>query len=301
MKGHRNRAQAIGEAKKIATPRGSGRVRDWLFPPFYDSRTSPLPRFTGTALALAFLTAWGGYSLSLAGQLAPVAESLATAAGFGVKAVRITGQKEVNEADVLTVLAIPQGSSLISYDAEDARDRLAHMSWVDSVSVMKLYPSTLQVTIKERAPFALWQRGQVVSVIDKTGAVITDAVEDRYVRLPRAVGHGAQRRLAEIIDDFDGFDALKSKVRAYILVADRRWNLRLDNGIDVLLPETGVKAALEELQRLDEQEGLFARDITQVDLRLADRVMVRLGDEAAKKREADLKDMHRNGRRRASL
>ncbi len=302
VRGLRNRDQAFDDANEFALSEGRGRARFRLFPRPRTRPASPFPRFTGTALALAFLAASGAYAISLAGETKPVVESLTTAMGFGINAVRITGQKEINEADVLTVLAIPKGASLIGYDAEDARRRLQHMSWIDSVAVMKLYPSTLQVTIKERQPFALWQRGQVVSVVDREGAVITDVVGDRFVRLPRAVGHGAQHRLAEIIDDFDGFEALKSKVRAYILIADRRWNLRLDNGIDVLLPETGVRAALAELQRLDSERGLFARDITRVDLRLPDKVVVRLSEDAQEKFDAEVKESDgRLRRRRASL
>ena len=43
--------------------------------------------------------------------------------------------------------------------------------------------------------------------------------------------------------------------------AERRWNLRLKNGIDVRLPETDVEGALETLARLDREKNLLIRDI----------------------------------------
>jgi len=77
-------------------------------------------------------------------------------------------------------------------------------------------------------------------------------------------------------------------VRASVRVADRRWNLRLLNGIDVRLPETDVAAAFDRLVALDHAKKLLARDITMVDLRLPDRVTVRLSDAAAQARDEAL-------------
>ena len=59
-------------------------------------------------------------------------------------------------------------------------------------------------------------------------------------------------------------------------MAERRWNLRLTNGLDVRLPEAGVEQALERLVALDREKKLLSRDITSVDLRLPDRVTVPL-------------------------
>jgi cell division protein FtsQ len=74
-----------------------------------------------------------------------------------------------------------------------------------------------------------------------------------------------------------------------VLVGERRWNLRLSNGIDVKLPETGVAEALDQLAALGRDKQLFARDITIVDLRFPDRVIVRLTEAVAEAREEALK------------
>jgi cell division protein FtsQ len=54
--------------------------------------------------------------------------------------------------------------------------------------------------------------------------------------------------------------------------------------MDVRLPETGTEAALATLVKLDSDEQLLSRDITSIDLRLPDRVTVRLSEDAAKAR-----------------
>jgi cell division protein FtsQ len=79
-------------------------------------------------------------------------------------------------------------------------------------------------------------------------------------------------------------------LRAAVLVADRRWNLKLTSGLDIRLPEAEVAQALDVLDALDRDKKLLSRDLTAIDLRLPDRVVVRLSDEAAQAREQALKE-----------
>jgi cell division protein FtsQ len=83
---------------------------------------------------------------------------------------------------------------------------------------------------------------------------------------------------------------MRDFVRASVLVGERRWNLRLKNGIDVRLPESDVAPALARLVALDNEKNLITRDIVAIDLRLPDRVTVRLSEAAAQARIDALKD-----------
>jgi len=87
-----------------------------------------------------------------------------------------------------------------------------------------------------------------------------------------------------------GEGTVRALVRATVLVGERRWNLRLKNGIDVRLPETDIAPALERLVALDKEKNLTTRDIVAIDLRLADRVTVRLSEAAAQARIDAAKD-----------
>ena len=74
-----------------------------------------------------------------------------------------------------------------------------------------------------------------------------------------------------------------------MLIAQRRWNLRLKSGVDVKLPDSDLEQALQTLVGLDRDKKILSRDIATVDLRLPDRVTVRLSDEAAAARQETLK------------
>ena len=101
------------------------------------------------------------------------------------------------------------------------------------------------------------------------------------------MNHGAQYRASEIISSLEKVPGLRSRVRAAFLVGERRWDLMLENGISIRLPEENMDVALADVVTMDEQNGLLSRDIVAVDVRLADRVVVRLSDEAMERRKED--------------
>ena len=182
-------------------------------------------------------------------------------------------------------------ASLLFLDADAARIRLLANPWIADAAVLKLYPDRLQITITERQAFALWQKDGRVSVIAADGTVLEPFVEDRYRGLPLVVGRGAERQAKDFLAIVDHYPDIRSMLRASVLVAERRWNLLLNNGIDVRLPEGNVEQALDRLITLDRREEAFvARHCRGRSAALPDRVSVRLSDAAAQAREDALKD-----------
>ncbi|MGH7247295.1 MAG: cell division protein FtsQ/DivIB, partial [Pseudomonadota bacterium] len=122
------------------------------------------------------------------------------------------------------------------------------------------------------------------------GTVLEPFVEPRYLGLPFVVGQGAARQAKGFLALLDRYPEIRSRMRAAVFVAQRRWNLLFDNGIEIELPETNVESAMARLLALDRDKKILSRDITIVDLRLPDRVTVRLSDSAAQARADALKD-----------
>ena len=255
----------------------------------------PLPRGVGITGSILLLAASLGYGVVKGQHIADVVDwfknprdTFAKTVGFRIAAVSLSGSKEVSREEILTTAGVTGRASLLFLDADAARLRLLANPWIGDAAVLKLYPDRLQITVTERQPFALWQKDGRVSVIADDGTVLEPFVEDRYLGLPLVVGRGAEKQAKTFLTILDGYPDIRSSLRASILVAERRWNLRLINGIDVRLPETGVEQALDRLVALDRGKQLLSRDITMVDLRLADRVTVRLSDAAAQARDEAL-------------
>ena len=242
------------------------------------------------ACALGYGAVEGHHLPALIDWAKDARDAAANSFGFRIAAVSLSGEKEVSREEILTTAGVTGRASLLFLDAVAARTRLLENPWIADAAVLKLYPDRLQITITERHAFALWQKNGRVSVIAADGTVLEPFVERRYLSLPLVVGKGAERQAKEFLAIVDRYPDIRSAVRASVLVAQRRWNLRLDSGVDVELPETNVEAALDRLVALDRDEKLLSRDITIVDLRLPDRVTVRLSEAAAQARAEALKD-----------
>ena len=257
-------------------------------------RFDRLPRRAGVYASLAFLGMWVSYGVVLGGHGSAVGSAatagvgyVAAQAGFGIEQVRISGHKETGESEILAALDFGPASSLVTLDPYNAQRRLERIDWVKSATVKKLFPGTIEIEIREREPLALWQIGGIVSLIDHSGSTIGLLRHRRHARLPMVVGYGANRAAGELLDLIAEHPRIAGRVRAAVRVAERRWNLRLDNGIEVRLPEADPGAALAELVQIDTESGLLARDILMVDMRFADRLVVRLSESAMERRNSE--------------
>ena len=164
-------------------------------------------------------------------------------------------------------------------------------------TLKKLFPGTLEVAIAERMPFAIWQHGEELSLIDAKGKVITDAVDERYAKLPFVVGPGAADHAHEFVSLIDSQPDIAGRVRAGVLISGERWNVVLDNGMELMLPADKPAAALATVARLDAEKKLLSREITTVDMRLPDKMIVRLDEKGLAARKDLLKEREKLARR----
>jgi cell division protein FtsQ len=232
----------------------------------------------------------GGHVEEFTTALSDTRNALANSAGFRITSVAINGRKQLSQDEVLATGGVNGRSSLLFLDAATVRDRLKANPWIADATVLKFYPGQLQIDIVERSAFALWQQDGRISVISDDGAVLEPYLSRRFVSLPLVVGKGAETRARDFLALLARYPQVKSATKAAVLVGERRWNLRLKDGLDIRLPENDVGNALAELSRLDKEDKLFSRDIVTVDMRLPDRLTVQLSDDAAKAREELFKD-----------
>ena len=205
-------------------------------------------------------------------------------AGLSVAEVTITGRRAVGREDILGILAVHRGDPILLFDVEAARVRLESVGWIESATVSRQLPATIRVVLVERRPFALWQNEGVVTLIDRAGATIADEALGEFSHLPLLVGADAAGHAGALMDALAGAPALLARVAVAIRIGGWRWDVRLDNGVAVRLPAEGAAAAWARLAKLARRDDLLERDIISIDLRLADRLIVRLAPGAASRR-----------------
>jgi len=256
------------------------------------------PRFAATMATAALFAATGLYGTYVAGNMPALAQAVTARTGFAVDKVRVFGHRETSEIDVLDKLELDGWTSLIGFNADSARERITTLPWVESASVRKVYPDVLEIRLQERVPFAIWQHEAELSIIGAKGNIIAPFTGASHSDLPLVVGPGAGEQAAGFIASVAAFPEIASRVKGYIQVADRRWDLRLDNGMTIRLPEAGVSQALADVVTMDREQRLLSRDVMSIDMRLADRVVVQLSPEAATIRK-DALDAQGKARKKA--
>lgn len=241
----------------------------------------PALGYGGAATAVAVIAgamvwAWtSGRAADQWGALAAAAVEVSASAGLVVAEVFVAGRGRTARGDLIAALDVTLGAPLLAFDGEAARRRVEALGWVREATVERRFPDTVFLRIVERQPLALWQRDGRLVVVDREGVVIDGAAPEHFARLPVIVGDDAPRHAARLLAVLASEPSLLVRVEAAVRVGGRRWNLRFDNGIDVELPEQGLAEAWRRLAAFERRHRLLARDITVIDLRLPDRVVVR--------------------------
>jgi len=251
-----------------------------------------LPNRTGIAATVLLLLGSAGLGVIKGGHVEEFSSALSDArnavanyAGFRIKTVVINGRKQLTQDEVLASGGVNGRSSLLFLDAAIVRDKLKGNPWIGDATVLKLYPGQLRIDIVERSAFALWQQDGRVAVIADDGAVLEPYLSRRFISLPLVVGKGAESHARDFLALLAQYPLVRATTKAAIFVGERRWNLRLNDGLDIRLPEHDVGNALAALTKFDKEDRLFSRDIVAVDMRLPDRLTVQLSEDAAKNRE----------------
>jgi cell division protein FtsQ len=246
-----------------------------------------MPRGIGSILAVAFLAVSAGTGFVLGGHFEAAQieygqprHIAARIGGLGIERITVAGIAELSEAEVLQTAGIDPRISLAFFDANEARQRLETHPLVREASVRKLFPNEIAIQLVEREPFALWQRNGEISIIAADGTVIDRMRDTRFARLPLVVGEGANEKVRDYVQLLQDVGSLRIGIRGATLVSGRRWTMKLDNGIDIRLPETGAAEALKRLAKVDRDHRLLDRDVLSIDLRQDDRMIMRLTEEA---------------------
>lgn len=208
-------------------------------------------------------------------------DTLARLVGLGIDRITISGIAELDEHEVLAAAGITPRGSLVFLDVNEARKGLEANPLVREASVRKLYPGEVTISLTEREPAAIWQLNGELFLVSADGTVIDQMRDGRFVHLPLVVGEGANRKARDYANLLADAGVVRGRIRGAILVSGRRWTLKMDNGLDVRLPEQGAAEALRRLAALEKEFHILDRDVLAIDLRQPDRVTFRLTEEAA--------------------
>ncbi|MDJ0387400.1 cell division protein FtsQ/DivIB [Roseomonas sp. E05] len=263
-----------GRPSRAALQRPSGlrlwlrRKKPWLRPVLFGM--AGLALVGGGAVTVAAIQPAGPFS-----WLAQSVAEAAADAGLTVGEIVVRGQQNTPKELIRAAIGVGRGDPLLSFSPSQVKERLESIAWIEQAEVQRHLSGNIVIEIHERKPFAIWQHQGDFAVVDREGRVVSADTLDAFGPLPLLVGDGADKRGAALYDLVRQQPELQQRVQALVLISERRWNLRLYNGIDVLLPEGHEAAAIHRLAELQKTAALLDRPVQTIDMRLPDRLVVR--------------------------
>lgn len=233
---------------------------------------------SGVVVLMVFALHAAGLRTGSSGTLISMRERLGAvtgASGLRVTDVVVEGRANTPEPVLRAAIGVNKGDPILGFSLDDIRARIETIPWVENATVERRLPGTVVINLQERRPFAIWQNQGKVVLVDRVGQVVANQNVAQFRHLPLIVGQGAPTAAATLLDALRERPALQEKVLACIRVGERRWNLRMTSGTDVMLPEGHEVAALERLAQLEQQHSVLDRPLAAIDLRLPDRLVFR--------------------------
>ena len=214
-------------------------------------------------------------------RVAEIRADIETRPEFMVNLMSVTGAGDEVAADIREILPVEFPVSSFDLDLEQVRATIAGLDPVREVSVRIRPGGVLEVHVTERLPVAVWRSYDQITLIDETGAHVAE-IETRLERpdLPLIAGEGAERHVAEALRLHAAAAPLGEELRGLVRMGERRWDVVLDRGRRILLPEHGAEQALERVLALDAAQDLLDRDVVRVDMRMGQRPTVQMSADA---------------------
>ncbi len=220
--------------------------------------------------------------------VAEVRNSIETRPEFTVTAMAIDGAgPEVADA-IRQVLPLDFPMTSFDLDLDALRAAVLKVGAVADATVrVKSGGGILEIHVTPRIPVALWRQDDGLHLIDRDGTDM-GAVSTRADRpdLLLVAGDGAKEALGEAMAIMAAARPIAPHLRGLVRMGDRRWDLVLERGQRIMLPQDNALAALQRVVVMAQTQDLLERDIVAVDMRNPDRPTIRLtGGAAAEMRQ----------------
>lgn len=274
--------------KTIAAGSAPRRLRNWAEAQVRGARYRAINAVRlGAGIAVFAFSAFLLFII-LTGQLSSITDGIATSAqnrmaslGFAIRSVDVTGVEQSRVSTVAEATGATTGQPAFAFDPAEARENVVAISWVRDAQVARLWPDRVAVVVEPRTPFAVWQMNGRFHLIDRDGVVLEEVEAGARADLPLVVDEGAPEAAAEFLDILTHYPEIARRTVAVVRVGARRWNLRLDTGADVKLPEDEAGAALALLAAMQSERGVLRLDAEVIDLRQPGEMIVRALPERA--------------------
>ncbi|MGC1494272.1 MAG: cell division protein FtsQ/DivIB [Sulfitobacter sp.] len=239
--------------------------------------------FCITLLAGTIYLADEGRRSAITDAVADARASIEERPEFMVKMMAIDGAEDVLAAEIRAAVPMRFPQSSFDLDLAEIRKEISALNGIKKASVRIRPGGVLHVDVTPRVPVAVWRNADGLALVDETGAHVNEvSSRAEYGHLPLIAGPGAPLHVSEALRLTRTAGALGDRLRGVVRMGERRWDVVLDRDQRIMLPEQGALQALERVIALERAQEILTRDVSRVDMRLAQRPTLRMNEEATR-------------------
>lgn len=198
---------------------------------------------------------------------------------FMVQLMAVDGASESVNEDIREIVPVDFPISSFDLDLERIRQNIVGLAAVKEASLRIRKGGVLQIDVTERQPVVLWRHREGLELVDAEGVSLGRSPDTRS-ELPLIAGDGADQAIGEALRLFAAARPLSPRLRGLVRMGERRWDVVLDRGQRIMLPEDEPVQALERVIVLSGAQDMLARDLVAVDMRLKQRPTIRMNPDA---------------------
>lgn len=224
-----------------------------------------------------------GWMLHRSGELAAMQHRLGlwvdqqmVSSGFTVRKIELVGLKSLSKDEVMDVARLDQAQPIFTLSLDGLRQRLESHPHIAEAQVERALPDRLRIAVTERLPAVLWQHDGQHYWLDAQGVMLdADWAKSLAPRQPLVVtGASAPMQIKSLLQIINMVPDWKPRVQAAQWVGNRRWNLWLNESVQVMLPMDEAAERWQQFTAIAAQIQLDQRAVDRIDLRLDDRAFV---------------------------
>lgn len=194
---------------------------------------------------------------------------------FNVSKIEFDGNEHVPDVLLLKTANLKYQTNVFSIPIDEVKKKLEKISWIKSVSVQRKLPGKIYVRIVERTPIAILQSNHKLYLLDIEGKILEHNKIGNFENLPILVGEDAEKAAKYFLFVLNKSPKFLKQLAFATYVGKRRWNITINKGITVKLPEKHLSHAMRILEEISDDNGFFNDDIAEIDLRIIDRVVLK--------------------------
>ena len=191
---------------------------------------------------------------------------------FKVQEVLIKGEFKLLKQDIVTKLEQMKGKNIVYLNTNEIENLIKKDARVKKVSVKKLFPSKIEVTLEEKQPYVYVKKGDETLLADKDLVIYGDILEDPSRNIPvieytNDESLNAIKTILSKIRNKD-FYAMISEIRQ----SEKNYEILLINNVKIITDTQVTDKKYEDAYKLYERIKKERR-VTSMDLRFIDIVV----------------------------